>query len=71
MFPTLIVYLGYQNQLHHERLARCPLSHEWAVRVADEGHLTPENKRYMLYQLYIQVYVLYIHGIYMVYTDVR
>jgi hypothetical protein len=29
-----------------------------------------ENKGYMLYQLYIQVKVWYIHGIYMIYTDV-
>ena len=28
----------------------------------------PENKMYKLYQLYIQVYIWYIHGIYMVYT---
>ncbi len=27
--------------------------------------------RYMLHQLYAQVYVWYVHGIYMVYTDVK
>ena len=44
IFPTLLVYRGYQNQLHHERLARCPLSHEWAVRVAEKSHETLKTR---------------------------
>jgi hypothetical protein len=44
IFPTLLMYQGYQNQLHHERLARCRLSHEWAVRVAEECHETLKTR---------------------------
>ena len=35
MFPTLIVYLGYQNQPHRVDLARCQLCHEREARLVD------------------------------------
>ncbi len=55
---------GYQNQLHHERLARCPLSHEWAVRVADKSQETLKTRG----TCDINCKYKYMSGIYMVYT---
>ena len=64
IFPTLLMYQGYQNRLHHERLARCPLSHEWAVRVAEECHETLKTRG----TCYISNIYKYMYPIYIVYT---
>ena len=61
------MYQGYQNRLHHERLARCPLSHEWAVLVADECHKTLKQEVHAMSVVYTSismVYTWYIHDIY-------
>ena len=57
-FLTLLMYQGYQNRLHHERLARCPLSHEWAVLVAEKTSYIPRifMVHTMVYPWYILVY---------------
>ena len=57
------MYQGYQNRLHHERLARCPLSHEWAVRVAEECHETLKTRG----TCYISIIYKYMYPIYIVY----
>ena len=64
IFPTLLMYQGYRNRLHHERLARCPLSHEWAVRVADECHETLKTRG----TCYISCIYKYKYCIYIVFT---
>ena len=71
MFPTLIVYRGYQNQPHRVDLARCQMCLEREACLVD-GSLEILKKRwFMLYQHvyrgYIHVYTWYIHGIYHVY----
>ena len=40
IFPALLVYRGYQNLLHHEHLACCPPSQDWAVPWTDKCHET-------------------------------
>ncbi len=68
IFPTLLVYRRYQNQLHHERLARCPLSHEWAVLVADKTFFYYDiSLIYYAYPLIYYAYPLDIHSISKVY----
>ena len=61
MFPTLIVYRGYQNQPHRVDLARCPLCHERAAHLGDECHETLKTTGSSNISMYTQ-------GIYMVYT---
>ena len=68
MFPTLIVYQGYQNQPHRVDLARCQLCHERAARLVDECHETLKKRGSSNISMYTQGIYLYIHGIYMVYT---
>ncbi len=64
IFPTLLAYRVYQNQLYHERLARCPLSHEWAVQVAEKSHETLKTRG----ACDINSMYKYMSPLYMVYT---
>ena len=64
IFPTLLVYQGDQNQLHHERLARCHLNHEWAVRVANGCLETLKTRG----TCYISIIYKYMYPIYILYT---
>ncbi len=72
MFPTLIVYQGYQNQPHHVDLACCQQCHERAVCLGDECQeplkTTGSSNISMYTQGIYMVYTWYIQGIYMVYT---
>ncbi len=71
MFPTLLVSWEYQNQLHHVRLACCPLRHQKAARGGDECHETLKQKLdtsicqlSILYTSVCWLIAWYIHGIY-------
>ena len=68
MFPTLIVYQGYQNQLHRVDLARCQMCHEREARLVDGSLEILKTRGSSYIRLYTQGIYLYIHGIYMVYT---
>ena len=71
MFPTLIVYLGYQNQPHRVDLTHCQMCHEREARLVDGSHEILKKRWFMLYQhvyrVYVHEYTWYIHGIYHVY----
>ena len=61
MFPTLIVYRGYQNQPHRVDLARCQMCHEREARFVDWSLEILKTRGSSYIRLYTQ-------GIYMVYT---